>query len=437
MTMQPARRRSSRLPARLLAASLIALAAPMAFAQPISLRDAVQQALGHDPSIERAAADVDRSKAGIDAARANRGVQAGLQAQVGALETDFTTDRISQIPRSAGLQAEWTVFQSGALGAAVDAAKAQKDAAGYQLLGTREQTILDTFEAYATAWLAERTVEVAEARVSTFRIRLDETQARFDQGQVTKTDVALTEARLASAQAEREAARAGLSGAWARLSRLTGVDHAVTNEPPALGELVGSTRQAAMDRVMSRNADLAAARAAEISAGHRVAEAKGKFGPKVSLKARATTGEDMYFFFEDPISDVGAFVTVDVPLYTSGLRSAATRDAVAGRSAAMADVRTAELQLHEAVVGLWGDIEARRLSLAAAERAERAAELAAEGAQKEQAAGIRTLVDALDAENEFRDAQIARYRAMTQVQIAEARLLSLSSDLEQQLQGQP
>lgn len=433
MSMKLARRLSHRL----LAASLIALVAPVAFAQPISLREAVEQALSHDPSMDRAEAGVERSKAGVDAARAGRGPQAGLQAQIGALQTDYTTDSTSQTPRSAGLQAEWTVFQSGALGAAVDAAKAQKDAAGYQLLGTREQIILDTFEAYANAWLAERTVEVAEARVATFRIRLDETQARFDQGQVTRTDVALTEARLASAQAEREAARAGLAGAWARLSRLTGLDHAVTQEPPELGAVVRDTLQVALQRVLSKNPDLAAARAAEISAGHRVKEAKGRFGPKVSLKARATTGEDLYFFFPDPISDVGAFVTVDVPLFTSGMRNASTREAVAGRSAASADVRTAELQLHEAVAGLWGDIEARRLSLAAAEHAESAAKLAAEGAQKEQEAGIRTLVDALDAENEYRDAQIARYRAASQLQIAQARLLSLSSDLEQQLRQLP
>jgi outer membrane protein len=419
--------------ARRLTVSLLALAAPVALAQPISLRDAVQQALSHDPSLERAEAGVERSKAGVAAARAGRGPQAGLQAQVGAVETDFTQDRISQVPRSAGLQAEWTVFQSGALGAAVDAAKAQRDAASHQMLGTRERLVLDTFEAYANAWLAERTVEVAEARVATFRIRLEETQARFDQGQVTRTDIALTEARLASAQAEREAARAALAGAWARLARLTGVDHAVTQESPELGAIVGGDMQAALSRVMSKNPDLAAARAAEISAGHRVTEAKGRFGPKVSLKARATTGEDVYFFFEDQISDVGAFVTVEVPLLTSGLRNASKREAIAGRSAAAADVRSAELQLHEAVVGLWGDIEARRLSLAAAERAEKAAELAAEGAQKEQEAGIRTLVDALDAENAYRDAQIARYRAATQLQIAEARLLSLSSDLEQQL----
>ena len=89
---------------RRLSVSLLALAAPVALAQPISLRDAVQQALGHDPSLEQAEAGVERSRAGVDAARAGRGLQAGFQAEVGAVETDFTQDRISQVPRSAGLQ---------------------------------------------------------------------------------------------------------------------------------------------------------------------------------------------------------------------------------------------------------------------------------------------------------------------------------------------
>jgi outer membrane protein len=242
--------------ARRFSVSLLALAAPVALAQPISLRDAVQQALSHDPSLEQAEADVERSRAGVDAARAGRGLQAGLQAEVGAVETDFTQDRISQVPRSAGLQAEWTVFQSGALGAAVDAAKAQRDAVSYQMLGAREKLVLDTFEAYANAWLAERTVEVAEARVATFRIRLDETQARFDQGQVTRTDIALTEARLASAQAQREAARAALSGAWARLARLTGVDHAVTQETPELGEVARAVAEAGVNADLFKQPEL-------------------------------------------------------------------------------------------------------------------------------------------------------------------------------------
>lgn len=413
-----------------LSAAILLTAGQLASAEPVSLDDAITLALAHDPAIDRAQSGVERSAAGMDAARAQKGLQAGLRAEVGALETDFTTDRISQIPRSAGLQAEWTVYASGALDAAVDAANFQREAAEKNLLGTRERIVLETFEAYARTWLAEQTVRVAEARAGTFRIRLDETNARLKQGQVTRTDTALTEARLASAEARLEAAKAALSATRARLSRLTGVANA---EPigPAVMETawLGSEKDVLLE-VLRSNTDLAAAQAAVMSANSRVRQARGEFGPKVSLRARATTGEDIYFFFEDQISDVGAFVTVEVPLFTSGLRSASEREAIAGRSSAQASVREVRLELEQAVSGLWGDIEARRLSVEAATRAETAASLAAEGAQKEYEAGLRTLVDALDAENAYRDAQIARLQAETQLKIAEARLLSLSSDLE-------
>lgn len=405
------------------------LAAPV-LAEPVTLGEAVARAVTYDPAITRAEAGLDQSRAGVDAARAQRGFQAGVQAEVGALETDFTSDTISQVPRSVGLQAEWTVYSSGALDAGVEASRHMQRAAELQLIGARERTVLDTFEAYAQTWLSERVVEVGVATVETFRIRLDETNARFNQGQVTRTDVALTEARLASAEAEQEAAMARLAATRARLSRLTGVAEASPQAPAALDAVLPVSAEMALQRVLDDNPDLAAARSAGLSAEQRLREARASFGPKVSLRARATHGEDMYFFFEDPISDVGAFVKLEIPLFTSGMRSASTRQALAGQRAADAGVRLAELQLEEAVNGLWGDIEARRLALNAAFRAETAAELAAEGAQREYEAGIRTLVDALDAENAFREAQIARYSAEVQLQIAQARLLSLSSDLE-------
>ena len=69
-------------------------------------------------------------------------------------------------------------------------------------------------------------------------------------------------------------------------------------------------------------------------------------------------------------------------------------------------------------------------ALSAAIRAERATELAAEGAHVEYEAGIRTLVDALDAENAYRDAQANRYMAETRLLIAQASLLALTAELE-------
>ena len=413
-----------------LAISAFLMSISAASAEPITLQDAVARALEYDPAIEQAAANIERSEAGIDQALAKRRPTAGIRGELGLLETDFTADTISQIPRSVGLQAEWTVFSSGATNAAIDASQFQRDAAARQLLSSRERIALNTFEAYARTWLAEQVTVVAKARVDTLSTRLEETNSRFEQGLVTRTDIALTEARLASAEAQYEAARAGVAAARAQLARLTGETRPEPIGPASFSYPDIGSLDAMLGRVLTNNPDLAAAQSALSSADARVKEASAQFGPKVSVRARATHGEDMFFFFEDPISDIGAFVTVEMPLYTGGMKQAAARGSIASKSLATAQLRQVRLQLTQATTSLWENISARRLALNAAQRAEAAASLAAEGSLKEYDAGLRTLVDTLDAENEYRDAELQSLRAETELRIAEAQLLSLSSELE-------
>jgi outer membrane protein len=412
----------------LLRSSAISLMA--VFMTPVSLPEAVQHALQFDPAIAEANAILDREKAGISAAQADRLVTIGVKGQVGVTETDFTTGSISQNPQQIGLQAEMPIYQSGALRASIDASKSAAFAAENNLEGANEKIALATVEAYANAWLAERIYEVSGEQVKTFEIRLEETRSRMTQGLVTKTDIALTEARLASSQARRGANQASLISTQAKLARLTGISEPRPATEFNHGLPLPASFDDAMAEVLQANPDLAAAKAMASSAGYRVQQTKGQFGPKVTLSARAARTEESYFFFNQPVQDVGAFVGFEMPLITSGLRSAKIREARAGAAQAQAGARRAELQLREAVASLWGNLQARRQSLNAAIRAENAARLAAEGAQKEYEAGIRTLVEALDAENDYRDAQIARYREHVALFIAEARLLSLSSNLE-------
>ena len=401
-----------------------------AAAQPLTLQDAIERALVTAPTLEQAEAQLDAAEAGVDIAQARRGPQLGLRGEVGVSETDFTANQISQTPNSIAVQGEWMVYSSGALKASEIASEYSRGAAAAQLLGARERTVLEALEAYAFTWLSQDTVRVAEERVETFRIRFDETTARFDQGQVTRTDVALTEARLASSQAELEAARATLVAARARLTRLTGLDHPEPEARPSIAPLAIDSFDSALARTLTRNPNLAAAELAVDAAEARLDEARGQFGPQVSLRARATYGDDLYFFFEDPISDVGAFVTVEVPLYTSGQRAASQRAARSGKWSARASARQARLELEEAVASLWFNVEARRAALLAAERAESAARLAAEGTKREFDAGIRTLIDSLDAETGYQNARIATSRAGVDLLLAQAQLLSLSTDLE-------
>jgi outer membrane protein len=412
-----------------LAALLLIFLCAEASAKPISLRDAVQEALAFDPAIERAEAGVEQGQSALDFARAKGGPTLGAHGQLGLLETDFTADRITQVPRQIGLRAQWSIYQSGAQTAAVEASRHEAVASENALLGTREATVLSTVEAYAQLWLAVRALEVSTARVETFRLRMRETEALERQGVATRTDIALAESRLASAEAAKAGGTATLSAAKARMSRLTGLSDPQPMSPFSRPLPLPGNYDEALRRAYSSNFDLAAAQSSRDAASYRVREARGRYGPKVSLNARATTGEDIYFFFEDPITDVGATVTVDVPLFTNGQKSAKARGARAGFSQAEAQVRWVKLEIQESVSGLWNDLTARREALSAAQRAEAAAATAAEGAQKEYEAGLRTLVESLDAEDAFRTAQVERFRQQTLVLLVEARLLSLSSDL--------
>ena len=416
------------------AMSLMAIMALSAHAEQVGLSEAVRLALMNSPGIQQAEAGVEKGLSGIDAAKAKQGPTLGVQAQVGVLETDFTQDQISQIPRQIGLQAEWPIYTSGGQVASLAAAGKASDAAGQKLTSRQEQVALQTIEAYAQAWLADRVLDVGQARLDTLEIRFEETNSRFGKGLLTKTDVALTEARLASAEANLEASQARKAAAYARLVSLTGVGDIETISPvgEAAFELPADLEDA-LREVLASHPDLQAARDMAQAADFQLKATRSNFGPKVSLKARASTGEDVYFFFEDPISDVGAFVTFEMPLFTNGLKAASEREAIAGRSEALANVRATELQLREMVTGLWSEWQARKLALAATERAETAAALAAEGAKKENDAGLRTLVDALDAENAYRDAQIQRYQAEIGKMISEARMLALMSQLRTQL----
>lgn len=409
------------------------LASLSAQAEQLSLQDAVGLALRNDPAISQAEAILDQRDAGVALAQSERNVKLGAHAQLGALETDFTASKITQTPRQVGLQAEWPIFQSGAMDASIRASRQLLQASQDHLNGTREATILATVEAYTNVWLAERVVEVGASTVETFALRLQETQARVEQGLTTRTDAALTEARLANAEARQASNVANFTAARARLTYLTA---AKTPTPPRDFTLVlaaPTDKASFIENARRFNPNVQAARSALQAATYRKQEARRRFGPKVSLTARATTGEDLYFFFEDPISDIGAFVTFEMPLFTGGQKASSEKQASAGLEQALAQVRQAEMQIEEAAHGLWGQREAAIKALSAATRAERAAELAAEGAHIEYEAGIRTLVDALDAENAFRDAQVNRYMAETRLLVAQASLLALTAELESAL----
>lgn len=411
---------------KLLASALFGALSPIATAETVSIDEALAAALSYDPGLTVARADVEAARASHRAARAQGGVQAGMMGSVGASEVDASVQTYSLTPWQAGVEARWTFFSSGAQSASVQQALFGLNATERNAEGARNQVAFDTLEAYASLLVSERTLVVNDQKVETLELRRDETNARFDQGLVTQTDVALSEARLAGAEAERESARAMKAAAQARLSRLTGLD-----SPETISELdldrytTPLGLEDATASALSANPSVQAARQAANAAQSGVKRAGAEFGPKLSLSARASASKEQFFFFDDQINEAGAYLNFEMPLFTSGLKGASRSQAVAARSRADAQLRMAELGVREAVGAIWGDIAARRLALDAAKRQETAAGKVAEGARREYGAGLRSLVDSLDAEDERRAAEIFRIQAEAGLFLSRAQLVLL------------
>ncbi|RIJ32664.1 TolC family protein [Henriciella mobilis] len=414
----------------LTAVSVLALPAA---ADPVSLPDAVRQALTVSPGIETAEAGLDAAQAGLAQAKGQRGVTVGAQAQLGASATDFTTGSVNQYPRQVALQAELPLYASGSLASAESAARFGLDSARQMKLGTEESITLQTVQAYANLWLSAEAVAVRKAEVETLRLREEETRANAEEGLATRTDTALAASRLASARARLAGEEAQYEAAKLRFERLTGQPDATPLDIEAISLDLPETRASSLSIAQQNNTGLAAARAALSAARSRESQVRGEFGPKVSLRARASAGEDVYFFFEDPISDIGAFVTVEVPLFTNGVKPAAIDQASAGRRIADATLRDRQMELNESVQAVWFRIIAAEQSLEAAIAAEEAAAIAAEGARREHDLGLRTLTDLLDAEDEYSRAAIAHRAAAADLLVTRASLLALMSGLKDQL----
>jgi len=175
---------------------------------------------------------------------------------------------------------------------------------------------------------------------------------------------------------------------------------------------------------------LISARAAEDSADAAVAATYAARGPRVSLEAGTSLGNDFDSGFSNSSSDsVG--VRVSIPLFSGGAASSRTRQAKALRQASGLDRTAAERQIRETVTTAWTSVDTARAAYKSAQEQLEAAELAYRGVTLEQDVGLRATVEVLDQENELLTARLALAAAERELAIAERRLLAATGSLTQ------
>jgi len=242
-------------------------------------------------------------------------------------------------------------------------------------------------------------------------------QRLFQHGEGTRTDVLETEAKLDVAEAQLIEAQDSLMTARVTLAAMIGqdappLDSLVTDfTVPALSVSAFEDWQALAGK---HNAELAAGRFALESAEQEIHKGRAGHAPRLDLNAsvsRASSDTLTTWKQDSTVRSIG--IQLVVPLYSGGLATAVTSQAVANRDKARSDL---EAGTSRVMIELRKQFNAARSSiakLAALQKSADSAALLVQATRQSVKGGVRVNLDVLNAEQQLqaarRDLAQARY----------------------------
>jgi outer membrane protein len=322
------------------------------------------------------------------------------------------------------------LYTSGRATAGVNAAEAQVLSAQEELRRIEAEIMFDVIQAYLNVRFDERVLEIHRQNLAVLQRQTEDQRSRFKVNEVTRTDVAQTEAQLAQGQFQMATAQSQLDQDRAVYAAVVGQAPAQLDPAPPFGAAPASFEDA-VDTADRNNPALRSANYLEQAARARVAAARAARGASVSLQSDYQYNVPFSPFRSDGYTrTVAAGVVLQIPLFAGGQLSSQIRQAVEQNTVARTQLELVRRTQHQEIALAWNQLLGARSSTAANREQVRAATIAAEGAETEQQAGLRTTLEVLNAGVVLRNAQSQLAQAERDEYVSAARVLALMGLLE-------
>lgn len=295
--------------------------------------------------------------------------------------------------------------------------------AGRARLASTEQSVL--FQAVTAFMDVVRDQAVLELNISNERVlrrQLEATRDRFEVGELTRTDVSQAESRVSRATAQRVASEGDLASSRATYERVIGAMPGRLVQPDVALALP-ATLEAATASSEADNPDVIFARFTADAASQRIKVVRGELLPELNVVGRVERSKET----GSPRNmSESASVTAEltVPIYQSGSVQSRVREAKQVFGQRRVQVEEARRQAIEGAIQAWESLQSARAQIRAFQSQVTATAVALEGVRQEAEVGARTVLDVLDAEQEFLDAQVNLVRAQRDEIVAQYQLLS-------------
>jgi outer membrane protein len=397
-------------------------AGAVAAASPISaetLESAMARAYGANPTLNSQRASVRATDENVARAKSGYRPRVNATADVGGLFTEFesparpvrggvtpnSTTVTRTAPRGVGVQVDQTLFDGFRTSNSVRQAESSVMSARETLRNNEQNTLFDGVTAYMNVLRDTAILNLQRNNVEVIDEQLRQTRDRFDVGEVTRTDVAQAESRLALARSQASLAEANLRTSIARYRQVIGAEPRQLAPGRPIDRLLPPSADVALQIALKEHPAIHAALHGVDVAELQVRITEGELAPQLGLTGAVTQRYDTSITGDERTS-ASVVARLTVPIYQGGDVHARTRQSKETVGQRRLEADSVRDQVRAAVISSWGQLEAARAQIIAAQAQVDASETALNGVREEARVGQRTTLDVLNAQQELLNARV-------------------------------
>lgn len=426
--------------------ALVAAMVAMAVARPAAadtLLGALAQAYQVNPQLNSQRAIVRQTDEGVPQALAGYRPRVNGTASAGETFTwqrvvtgpgTTTKQRFYTQPRSVGAQVTQTLFNGFQTANRTRTAESQVFAARETLRVIEQTVLLDSATAYMNVLRDAAILEVQRSNVRVLGETLRQTRDRFNVGEVTRTDVAQAQAQLAAGQSQMLGAESNLTSSKATYRRVIGSEPGRLAPGSPVDRLSPRNLIGAIDAGIMLNPSVTAAMYGVDVAQLQVKIAEGALYPVLTLQGTVQSAHDVTGVLQDQFT-ASAVANLTVPIYQGGAEYSTIRQSKENLGQRRLDLATTRDQARANVVQAWGQHEAAKAQIQAAQEQVTASEVALNGVREEARVGQRTTLDVLNAQQALVNARVNLVTAQRDRVVASFTLLSAVGRLSPEVLG--
>lgn len=292
---------------------------------------------------------------------------------------------------------------------------------------TEQNILLSAAMAYVDVIRDRAILDLQKNQEQVLARHLKSYQKRFKVGDLTKTDVAQSEARLEGAKANRINAEGNLETSIASYVSVIG------KKPPLKGVIndfnkwIPKNLEQSLAQMDEANPIIKAAEYANEAAQHNITLQRGDLLPSLSVNAGAgyQWGQPLPQLqdkYDGNYWQVGA--KLSVPLYQGGGEYAKVREAKQLANQARIYLEQVKREVVKSTTQAWEQYQSSKASIDSIKAQIKASKMALDGVIREADVGSRTVLDVLDAEQEYLNYRVNLVTAERNMTVAALNLMA-------------